>query len=324
MSEDISEDQFMKGTIIKNYVLDTLLGKGSYGKVFKAKHIITGDLVAIKIYEDAFTSAQSERFFCRLLLDTKYIVKYIEHIITETIFCIVYELLNSSLHEMVKTKSKGLSLLHIQRLSKNLLEALISLEEDKIVHCDLKPENILFSRTPKCCFKIIDFNMACFVGEKAFTYIQSRYYRAPEILLGLEFDTRIDMWSLGCILIEAYTSKVLFPGKDSSQMLHMIDKLIGDLPHKMVLDGQYSERYLSTSFELPPIKLDDFFKLKDERCLEFEDFVKQLLSIDPKKRPLASQAITHPFITKILQVESTIKSTIESTVKESLKRKTIE
>lgn len=199
---------------------------------------------------------------------------------------------------VLSTKMKGFSIKHVQNLSKMLLGCLKDLEDENIVHCDLKPENIVFCKYPKSHFKLIDFNMACFVGEKCFSYIQSRFYRAPEILLGLEFDTRIDVWSLGCILMEVYMGEPLLPGKNSSEMLHMIDMVIGDIPHEMLLEGQYSERYLRTSFELPKIKLDDIFKGKSNDCPEFEDFIKQLLTIDPKKRPLASQLINHPFLTK--------------------------
>jgi dual specificity tyrosine-phosphorylation-regulated kinase 2/3/4 len=80
----------------------------------------------------------------------------------------------------------------------------------RIVHCDLKPENVLFKWKNKSIVKVIDFGTACEEGDCAFNYIQSRYYRAPEIILGMKYDRAIDMWSLGCIVAELFTGEALF------------------------------------------------------------------------------------------------------------------
>lgn len=77
----------------------------------------------------------------------------------------------------------------------------------KIVHCDLKPENILLRSANKSAIKVIDFGSSCFEHERIYTYIQSRFYRSPEVILGIPYDMAIDMWSFGCILAELYTGK---------------------------------------------------------------------------------------------------------------------
>lgn len=77
-----------------------------------------------------------------------------------------------------------------------------------MIHCDLKPENILLRRPGKSKIKVIDFGSSCYINECPYNYIQSRFYRAPEIILGLPYGTPIDMWSLGCILAEFITGKL--------------------------------------------------------------------------------------------------------------------
>lgn len=77
-----------------------------------------------------------------------------------------------------------------------------------IIHCDLKPENILIKSYKKCAVKIIDLGSSCFRSDNLCLYVQSRSYRAPEVILGLPYDEKIDLWSLGCILAELCSGEV--------------------------------------------------------------------------------------------------------------------
>lgn len=89
--------------------------------------------------------------------------------------------------------------------------------EHKIVHCDLKPENILLCHPNKSGIKVIDFGSGTYEKEQYYTYIQSRYYRAPEVILGVRYSPAIDMWSMGCILYELFTGTPLFTGEDEHE-----------------------------------------------------------------------------------------------------------
>lgn len=85
---------------------------------------------------------------------------------------------------------------------------------NNIIHCDLKPENILLKQPNKTGIKLVDFGASCFSFNRIYTYIQSRYYRAPEIILGCAYGFPIDMWSFGCILAEMHMGRPLFAGEN--------------------------------------------------------------------------------------------------------------
>lgn len=106
----------------------------------------------------------------------------------------------------------GLDTNTIRKFAIQILNSLKFLKEQKIIHCDLKPENILLAEPQKSKIKIIDFGSSCFDHEIIYSYIQSRYYRAPEVTLGVAYNSMIDVWSMGCILAELYLGTPLFPG----------------------------------------------------------------------------------------------------------------
>ncbi|CAE7604860.1 DYRK4 [Symbiodinium natans] len=92
------------------------------------------------------------------------------------------------------------------------------------------------NRLPQAHLQVIDFGSSCFEDERVYTYIQSRFYRSPEVILGIPYDTAIDMWSFGCILAELYTGYPLFPGENEVEQLACIMELFGVPPSK-ILDG---------------------------------------------------------------------------------------
>ena len=101
----------------------------------------------------------------------------------------------------------------------------MSQPEVNIIHCDLKPENILLRHPKRSGVKIIDFGSSCKSNKRMYSYIQSRFYRAPEIILGLPYTAAIDIWSLGCILVEMHTGEPLFSGSDQIDQMYKIVKV---------------------------------------------------------------------------------------------------
>jgi serine/threonine protein kinase len=128
---------------------------------------------------------------------------------------IVTELLKDNLYEFYKfnRENENIPFFTIGRLQKITQQILVGLQYIHglhLIHCDLKPENILMKSYSKCEVKIIDFGSSCFIHDHLSSYVQSRSYRAPEVIIGCKYDYKIDLWSLGCILVELFTGNVLF------------------------------------------------------------------------------------------------------------------
>ena len=110
----------------------------------------------------------------------------------------VFELLSVNLYDLMKQNGyRGLSWSLLRLFLKQLLDSLCVLKDAKIIHCDLKPENILLNALTRPDITLIDFGSACFENQTVYSYIQSRFYRSPEVLVGLPYNATIDMWSFG-------------------------------------------------------------------------------------------------------------------------------
>lgn len=159
--------------------------------------------------------------------------------------CLVFELLSSNLYELVKRNNfRGLSTNLVRVFAQQLLDSLKVLKDAKLIHCDLKPENILLRSLDSPVIKVIDFGSACHELQTVYTYIQSRFYRSPEVLLGLPYTTSIDMWSLGCIVAELFLGLPIFPGTSEYNQLSRIIDTLGNPPNWMVEMGKTSAQFM--------------------------------------------------------------------------------
>ena len=152
----------------------------------------------------------------------------------------MFELLSVNLYELIKQNQyRGLGLNLVRVFTGQLLDAMCMLKDARIIHCDLKPENILLTayahaldRRSNCSeespnIKVVDFGSACHAAHTVFTYIQSRFYRSPEVMLGLPYSTAIDMWSVGCIAVELFLGLPLFPGSSEYNQITRIIEMFG-------------------------------------------------------------------------------------------------
>ncbi|KAG2386535.1 hypothetical protein C9374_002279 [Naegleria lovaniensis] len=174
------------------------------------------------------------------------IVRMKEYFQWKNHLCIVFELLSMNLYDLLKASNfAGLSLLRICKFGKELLRTLsfLSLPEVQVIHCDLKPENILLKNPKKSSIKVIDFGSSCYVNNKMYKYIQSRFYRSPEVILGLPYGTEIDMWSFGCILVELHTGNPLFDGKNETDQIYKIIQVIGMPPRHMIEQSPKRDKF---------------------------------------------------------------------------------
>lgn len=153
-----------------------------------------------------------------------------------------------------KCNFRGISIGKIKKISYQTLKCLSFLVENNIIHCDLKPENILLLSPTSTSVKVIDFGSSCFLNHRMYTYIQSRFYRAPEIVLGIPYTPAIDIWSFGCILVELYTGLPIFPAENEKDLISCVTEVIGEPSTMFLSTGQRSSVYFTPDGKLKPYK----------------------------------------------------------------------
>lgn len=239
----------------RKYVVLDLLGSGTFGQVVKCQNLVTQSVVAVKVVKSKpaylnqslsevkileFLNQNSQSGNFIRLLDT---FMHKEHL------CLVFELLASNLYELIKQNQfHGLNMKLVKSLTKQLLESCAQLKNFQLIHCDLKPENILLCQSDRADIKVIDFGSACFTRRTIYSYIQSRFYRSPEVILGLPYTESIDMWSLGCIVAELFLGLPVFPGSSEYNQIFKIVDMLGLPPRHMLEHG----RNLLNFFEKMP------------------------------------------------------------------------
>ncbi|XP_022861584.1 dual specificity protein kinase YAK1 homolog [Olea europaea var. sylvestris] len=230
----------------RRYIIKDMLGHGTFGQVAKCWVAETNSFVAVKIIKNLPAYYQQALVEVSILTtlnkkfdpeDKNHIVRIYDYFVHQRHLCIAFELLDTNLYELIKLNHfRGLSLSIVQLFSKQILRGLALMKDAGIIHCDLKPENILLCTSVKPAeIKIIDFGSACMEDRTVYSYIQSRYYRSPEVLLGYQYTTAIDMWSFGCIVAELFLGLPLFPGASEFDLLRRMIKILGGQPPDSML-----------------------------------------------------------------------------------------
>merc|ERR1719379_600627 len=200
--------------------------------------------------------------------------------------CITFELLSINLYEFIKNNNfQGVSLGLIRRFAIQLLTALRFLRKQRVIDCD----------------------SSCFDDERVYTYIQSRFYRSPEVILGIPYDMAIDMWSFGCILAELYTGYPLFPGENEVEQLACIMEVMGLPPQRMLEQGTRKKMFFdqnnnprivpnSRGKKRRPSSKDLAGALRTTD-IKFVEFLAGCLRWDPAERFKPDDALQHEWIT---------------------------
>lgn len=187
-----------------------------------------------------------------------------------------------------------------------IAQSLKLLSRYQIIHCDLKPENILLKQSNRSCIKVIDFGSSCFFNKRVYTYIQSRFYRAPEIILGISYTTAIDIWSFGCILAELHTGYPLFPGESEAEQILCMMEVLGLPPKSLMKQATRSSKFFEQDGS-PKIIVNSRGKKRVpcskniEHILKgaeggFLDIVKRCLEWDPNTRISAEEILQHEWM----------------------------
>ncbi|KPV77680.1 uncharacterized protein RHOBADRAFT_33837, partial [Rhodotorula graminis WP1] len=238
------------------YLILDVLGQGTFGQVVKCQNMKTHEIVAVKVVKNKpayFQQSMMEVTILELVNnqwdkdDEHHMLRLKDTFIHHSHLCLVFELLSNNLYELIKQNSfRGLSTSLVRVFTAQLLDALSVLNEAKIIHCDLKPENILLKSLQSPTIKVIDFGSACHEKQTVYTYIQSRFYRSPEVILSLPYSSMIDMWSLGCICVELFLGLPLFPGTSEFNQITRIVEMLGMPPDHMLDKGKQTSHFFET------------------------------------------------------------------------------
>eukprot|EP00934_Nitzschia_sp_Nitz4_P008751 Nitzschia sp. Nitz4//scaffold112_size70979//37025//38968//NITZ4_005903-RA/size70979-augustus-gene-0.84-mRNA-1//1//CDS//3329533268//8741//frame0 len=233
-------------------------------------------------------------------------------------YCMVFEKLGPSLYDFLKRhKYRPFPSVCVRDFSKQLLETLEFLHSFRLIHTDLKPENILLLNSrevnyqgriiPECTrIKVIDFGGATYDSDKKSSLVNTRQYRAPEVMLGAGWSMPSDLWSAGCILAELYQGELLFATHDNLEHLALMERIIGLFPRRMLRRAKNKE-LIQQAFNsshlhrmdqvLPPQNLA---YVKRSRPLEsiiadvdgwFLRLLRRILVIDPEDRASAREVL---------------------------------
>ncbi|KAK8945039.1 Serine/threonine-protein kinase AFC1 [Platanthera zijinensis] len=248
----------------QRYIVKELLGQGTFGQVAKCWTSETDNYVAVKIIKNqpAYYQQALVEVSILLMLNQKvnsdehyHIVRILDYFVYQRHLCISFELLSSNLYELIKLNQfRGFPLNIVRRFSSQVMLDLDSTGPD---------------------IKIIDFGSACLEGRTVYSYIQSRYYRSPEVLLGYPYTAAVDMWSFGCIVAELFLGLPLFAGASEFDLLQRMIEILGEQPPDDLLrDAQNTNKFFKHVGSIYRLGDEDAYKgvIHTYRVLTAEEY----------------------------------------------------
>ncbi|VEL16696.1 unnamed protein product [Protopolystoma xenopodis] len=260
--------------------------------------------------------------------DRYHCLRLYRHFFHKNHLCMVFESMHLNLREVLKKygRNVGLHIAAVRSYTQQMLLALKLMRKCGILHADIKPDNILVTEN-KIVLKLSDFGSASIIQDNEITpYLVSRFYRAPEIILGLPYDHGVDMWSTAVTLFELHTGKIMFPGKSNNEMLRLMMEVKGKMPNRVIRRGAFRNQHFDDQFNFLYHEVDkvtqkakttvirnitgnrDLLKemLGNEKADEivikkveqFRNLLEKMIMLDPPKRISLNEALQHPFITE--------------------------
>jgi len=275
------------------------LGEGTYGVVYKARDVNTGDTLALKkirldAEDEGIPSTAIREISLLKQLQHPNIVRLYDVILTDQKLTLVFEFLDQDLKKYLDSfGDNGLDAHTTKSFLRQLLHGICHCHENRVLHRDLKPQNLLINREGE--LKLADFGLARSFGIPVRSYtheVVTLWYRSPEVLLGSRhYSTPIDLWSVGCIFAEIASGRPLFPGRNDKDQLLKIFKVLGtptlaDWPGMAALP-QYQQSYTVYKRQ----SLGKIVPLNQNGI----DLLEEFLRYDPEKRITAEKAIEHPY-----------------------------
>ncbi|XP_076448485.1 cyclin-dependent kinase 20-like [Babylonia areolata] len=289
---------------MEQYSILGRIGEGAHGIVLKAKHIESGEVVALKKVslrnpeEGIPNTALREIKALQQIEDNPYVVRLREVFPHGSMIVLVFEYMLSDLSEVIRKSERPLTEAQVKSYMLMLFKGLAFLHENNIMHRDLKPANLLISSTGH--LKLADFGLARVFqnqGERQYSHqVATRWYRAPELLYGArKYDEGVDLWAAGCIFGELLNNSPVFPGENDIEQLCLVIRVLGT-PNEKTWPGMSEEDlpdFRKISFSpCQPIPLEEIFPDASPDAL---DLLKCFLVYPSKKRISAKDALLHPY-----------------------------
>jgi len=291
-----------------------ILGHGAYAVVCEALDLRNGQKVAIKKNKGVFQDISDAK---RILREIKLMMHFAHDDVVKLLDVIppteseintfdevylVMPRMETTLARVIKSSQK-LTKRHIQFFLYQMLRGLKYIHSAGVIHRDLKPENILINGSD-CNLKITDFGLARGVykdgeGADLTEYVVTRWYRAPEIMVSArQYDEKVDIWSVGCILAEIILRKPIFPGGNHIEQLKIIFKVCGT-PAPGSLEWIKTPEARKWVGSMKKAEGRDFGVLFNSTSEEIRDILKNMLQLDPSRRDSATQLLKHDSVKEL-------------------------
>jgi dual specificity tyrosine-phosphorylation-regulated kinase 2/3/4 len=291
--------------IAYRYEIQSVLGRGVFGQVLGCLDHKTKTQVAVKVLvnrADLVPQGEAEMRIVSELNERdpacrSCIVRLHNHFTFRNHICGVFELLGQNLYNFLSKRAlQPVPMARLRPIARQILRAIAFTHAHGYVHCDVKPENIVLEPGSDNRVRLIDFGSGCTDGQSHFSYIQSRFYRAPEVILHLQYGAPVDMWSFGCVVAELTAGRPLFPGASEGDQVHLQIEVLGMPPLKMIRTspngGMFFKADGTPRGKIEPKSLRKAAHITDSMLL---DLVGRCLDWDPQRRITATQALNHPF-----------------------------
>nr|BBC28445.1 serine/threonine-protein kinase PRP4 [Yamagishiella unicocca] len=338
------------------YELTEFKGKGVFSNVMRARDLGVGRAgaaaataaggggpeVAIKVIranETMYKAAQTEQAILRKLCGSdpdnrKHCIRLLRAFEFRKHMCLVFEPMDMNLRDLTKKygRNKGLNVTAVGMYAAQLLVALRHLRKNGVLHADIKPDNILVNAR-RTKVKLCDFGSAMLAGDNEVTpYLVSRFYRAPEVILGMKYDFAMDMWSVGCVVYELFTGNILFPGRTNNEMVKLMMDVKGPFTKKMLRRCAFADKHFDLDEPNAPfiyMEEDTLTKKPVRRMINVQaakqnfsqllgpamrsakpedkpqiqllvDLLEKMMVLEPDKRIDTDAAMRHPFVRSFL------------------------
>lgn len=285
---------------MNKYEVLGVVGEGAYGVVLKCRNKETAEVVAIKKFKE---SDEDEALRKTTLREVKVlrmlrhgnIVSLKEAFRRKAKLYLVFEYVDKNLLEVLEEQPSGLDPNVVRMYIYQLVQAIYWCHSNSVVHRDIKPENLLINIRTKA-LKLCDFGFARVLSkhnEDLTDYVATRWYRAPELLLGsTNYGFGVDMWAIGCIMGEISDGQPIFPGDSEVDQLYIIQKVLGPLTNEHQELFMTNARFAGLKF--PDMSRPETLQKKYMGKLSKSalTFMKALLSMEPSDRPSAQECLS--------------------------------